>query len=97
MTPRQNDVPAAFGRRIKHEREQRDWSMRELGGKSGVAPSSIQRIEKGRDVALSSALAVAAALGLSLGDAFAEPECIRCDGKPPPGFICSACGREGPA
>jgi transcriptional regulator with XRE-family HTH domain len=94
MTLRSNSVPAAFGQRIKRERERRGWSLRELSGKSNVATSTVIRIEKGRDTALSSALTVTAALGLSLADACAEPECIQCDGKPPPGFICSACGRE---
>ena len=95
MTARSNSVPAVFGQRIKRERERRDWGMRELAGKARVSYSTIQRLEKGRDVALSGALAVTAALGLSLAEVFAETVCVQCDGKPPAGFICAACGRGG--
>ena len=95
MTARQQKVPAIFGRRVRCERKRHGWSMRELSIKADVSIATVHGAENGKDPALSSAIALAAALGLSLGTLLAEPECARCDGKPPAGFICSACGREG--
>lgn len=98
MTPRQHGVPVIFGQRIKRERERRGWSLRDLAGKCGhAAPSTPLRAEQGHDLWLSSALAIAAAFGLPLGEMLAEPECAHCDGKPPTGWICPKCRREGAA
>ena len=95
MTPRQQTIPERFGRRIRRERERRGWSMRDLGSKCGVNASTILRVEQGRDMALSSAVAVAGALGLGMDWLLAETHCGTCDGMPPAGFICSECGRKG--
>ena len=97
MTERQQAVPAVFGRRLIREREARGWSMREAGAKIGLSASTVMRAETGRDCALSTAMALAATYGLTLSDLLAEGPCDRCDGKPPAGFICAACAREGPA
>jgi transcriptional regulator with XRE-family HTH domain len=97
MTASQQGVPAAFGHRLKRERERRGWSMRDLSARSGTTVNSISRAEHGGDVNLSTAIAMAAALGLSLGVLLDEKECARCDGKPPAGFICMACGQGGRA
>ena len=95
MTARQHEVPAIFGRRLIRERESRGWSMRETGAKTGLSASTVMRAEVGQDCALSTAIALAAAYGLSIGDLLAEGPCDRCDGKPPAGFICGECGRGG--
>jgi len=97
VTPRSNGVPAVFGRRIKRERERRNWTLRDLGATSGVNASTILRVEAGHDLALSNTIAIVTALGLSLDTLLAEAACARCDGMPPTGFICSACGRESAA
>jgi transcriptional regulator with XRE-family HTH domain len=97
MSKSLQEVPAAFGRRIKREREQRGWSLRDLGAECGMNASTILRIEGGSDAALSNAVAIAAGLGLPLSVLLTEPECARCDDRPPAGFICAACRREGAA
>ena len=95
MTAGQHQVPAIFGQRIKHERQRRGWNMRTLGAKTGgVSINTISRAERGSDLTLSNAIAIAAALGLSLDAPLAEPACAQCDDRPPEGFTCTACGRE---
>jgi transcriptional regulator with XRE-family HTH domain len=95
MTGRRHDVPAAFGRRLRSERESRGLTLRQLAARSGVNATTVMRVEHGRDVALGIALSLAAALGLPLAALLAGLECARCAGHPPAGFICSGCGREG--
>ena len=56
--------------------------------------SSLSEPEGGSDVALSSAVAIASALGLSLDWLLSEPVCETCDEMPPAGFICTECGRS---
>ena len=93
MTARQHGVPAAFGRRLRQERERRNWTLRQFGTAAGVNATTVLRAEQGHDVALSIAAALAAGLGLPLSALLAEMECARCDGAPPAGFVCLACGR----
>ena len=95
MSGRQHAIPSVFGRRLQRERENRHWTMRVTAEKCGLWPSTIMRAEKGSDVALSNAVALAALYGLSLDALLAGTPCETCDGLPPAGFICSACGREG--
>ena len=95
MTPRQQKIPAIFGQRLKRERERRGWNMRDLHVKSGASINSISRAERGHELTLSTAIAIAEALGLSLGVLLDEKECARCDGEPSAGFICMACGQGG--
>ena len=95
MTASQHGVPAVFGRRLRYERELRGWTLRQFGTAAGVNATTVLRAEHGADVALSVALALAEALGIPLAALLTELECARCDGTPPAGFICSACGREG--
>ena len=97
MSASQQEVPAIFGQRIKRERERRGWNVRDLRTKCGVSINSISRTERGHDVMLSNAIAITAALGLSLSVLLDERECGRCDGEPPAGFICMACGQGGAA
>ena len=94
MTARQQPSPRRFGRRVKRERERQGMSQRQLAKKCGVSFSTISRAEEGgSDIALSSAIAIASTLGLSLDWLLSEPECGTCDGIPPEGFICGECGR----
>ena len=95
MTAGQHQVPAIFGQRIRHERQRHGWNMRTLSAKTGgVSINTISRAERGSDLTLSNAIAIAAALGLSLDSLLAEPVCAQCDDRPPEGFTCTACGRE---
>jgi transcriptional regulator with XRE-family HTH domain len=94
MTARQQSVPPWFGQRIKRERERRGWSQRELARKAGISQATPIRVEAGQDLALSSAIALSSALGLSLDALLAEPVCGVCDGEPPEGFICTGCSRK---
>lgn len=87
--------PAAFGRRLRAERESRGLTLRQLGAKAKVDATTVLRTEQGRDVRLSIAEALAGALGLPLAALLADLQCARCGGMPPAGFICSACGRDG--
>ena len=96
MTARQHSIPAAFGRRLQREREARHWSLREAAGKCGfAAASTIMRAEQGSDVALSSAIALAALYGVSLDALLAGSACEVCDGMPPAGFACLSCSAPG--
>ena len=97
MTARQQSVPERFGRRLQREREARHWSLREAGEKCGMSASTILRAEAGADMALSNAVRLAAVYGVSMDVLLAEPACKTCDGIPPAGFICSACGAGGAA
>jgi transcriptional regulator with XRE-family HTH domain len=93
MTARQFSVPPVFGRRLQREREARHWSLREAGDRSGLSASTVMRAEAGTDMALSGAIRLAGVYGTSLDALLAEGECGVCDGMPPTGFICGACGR----
>lgn len=95
MTARQQSVPAVFGRRLQRAREARHWSLRDAAVKIGVNASTIMRIEKGGDAALSNAIALAAAYGLSMDALLAGSACGTCDGCPPSGFSCLSCGAGG--
>lgn len=92
VTGRQQSVPPRFGRRLQREREARHWSLREAAEKAGVAAATIMRAEQGRDVALSNAIAFAAAYGVSMDALLAGSACEVCDGMPPDGFACLSCG-----
>jgi transcriptional regulator with XRE-family HTH domain len=95
MTP--DELRAVFGKRARKARLARRWSVRELADRSGgvLSPSTITRAERGREIVLGAALAIAGALGLTASELLAEPECARCDGEPPAGFSCPDCGRTG--
>jgi transcriptional regulator with XRE-family HTH domain len=97
MTARQQSVPAWFGERVRRERENLGLSIRQLAVKCGIANSTVSRAEEGHDLALSSALALAAVLDRPLAALLAEPSCPVCDGTPPAGFACTSCGTGMPA
>lgn len=94
MTPA--EMQAVFGRRVRREREQRGWTLREMAGRSSaLSMATISRAENGREIQLGSALEMAAALGLPLAEILSEPECGNCDDSPPARFSCPECGRTG--
>jgi transcriptional regulator with XRE-family HTH domain len=86
---------SAFGRRVLRERTARRWSLRELGDKSGVPFATISRAERGQDVMLASAMRIADALSVPIGDLVTPSSCETCDGLPPSGFTCNECGKVG--
>ena len=46
MTTKQDDIGAQLARRIKLERDTRDWSLADLAARSGVAKATISKIER---------------------------------------------------
>ena len=61
-----------LGRKIRELRQQRDWSLAELSKRSGVALSSLSRIETGRMTGtLESHIQVAKSLGVRLPELYA--------------------------
>lgn len=86
-----------FGARVLRERKRRGWSTRDLQVKAGISsPSLVNRMERGLgEPGLFRAARVAAAFGVSLDDLIAESFCQQCDGMPPAGFTCQACGTDG--
>ena len=91
------DPGKLFGARIRRERSSRGWSCAELAKKAGLGAShnSVSRIETAAgEPGLFRAAAVAAALGLSLDALLAPSDCGTCDGLPPAGFTCQACGKS---
>ena len=90
-----NRVPGkilpVYGLRIQRERHRKGWTVRELTQASGMAHSTVHRLEQGHDASLSTFLAVAAALEMPASVLLADPSCWLCDGSPPPGMICSEC------
>ena len=94
------DPAELFGARIRRERTRRGWSCAELAAKAGVGSghNAVSRIENAAgEPGLFRAAAIAAALGLSLDALLAPADCGTCDGLPPAGFTCQACGKAGDA
>jgi ribosome-binding protein aMBF1 (putative translation factor) len=62
------EAHATFGRRLRHLREQRDWSMQELAERSGIPYETIYRVERGthQEPRISVAVQLARTLGISL-------------------------------
>lgn len=91
-----NPVLVLFGERIRRERIAHGWSQRELAEKAGLKPDAPRKYERAlNEPGVTSALAIADALGLQLDAMLAPPGgCTDCQGKPPAGFRCLACGRE---
>lgn len=46
MTTKEDDIGAQLARRIKLERDARDWSLADLAERSGVAKATISKIER---------------------------------------------------
>jgi transcriptional regulator with XRE-family HTH domain len=92
-----NPVLVVFGERILRERKARGWSQRELAGKAGISPDAPRKYERAlNEAGVTSALAIADALGLQLDAMLRPPGCCgTCRNEPHAGFRCLACGREG--
>jgi len=93
-----DEIVRLFGARILRERTRRGWSLRDLDKRTGgkTSYSAINRAERAvSSISLATAARIAAALGIPLGELVAPPECSRCDGHPPEGFICGECGLGG--
>lgn len=67
MTASPVRVPPEFARRVRQARAERGWSLVRTAREAGISTSAVWGAENGRDVYLSSAVAVARALGVSLG------------------------------
>jgi transcriptional regulator with XRE-family HTH domain len=90
-----DEVVRVFGARILRERNARSWSLRELAGKcEDVSINTISRAENGQGTWLRHAADIAGGLGVRLPLLVAESDCAGCDGMPPDGFTCNACGRS---
>lgn len=57
-----------FGERIRLHRQTRGWSKRELGSRSGIDPTTLSRIEVGRNITLEVLWRLANALEMSWAD-----------------------------
>jgi transcriptional regulator with XRE-family HTH domain len=86
---------AAFAANVARLRASRGWTLREMGEMTGMSASTALRAEQGKDLYLSSALALADVFGVPLGDLVGEPDCAHCRDAPPRGFTCDACGAKG--
>jgi transcriptional regulator with XRE-family HTH domain len=60
-------VPAAFGHALYRLRRERGWSLAQAGMAAGVSVMTVSRAERGGNVGLAQAVALAAAYGVSLG------------------------------
>jgi transcriptional regulator with XRE-family HTH domain len=60
-------VPAAFGDALFRLRRERGWSLAQAGMAAGVSTMTVARAERGGNVGLAQAVALAGAYGVSLG------------------------------
>jgi transcriptional regulator with XRE-family HTH domain len=88
-----DELTRVFAARILRERQARGWSLRDFAAKAGISASTINRAERGTGVWMSCAASIADALGIPLALLVTESPCPVCDGTPPAGFTCNACGR----
>jgi transcriptional regulator with XRE-family HTH domain len=89
-------IVALFAKRLRRERLARSWSLRDLAERADVAISMLSRAENELSCpSLTTAVRVATAFGIPLGDMTGTGVCGNCDGQPPAGFICGECGRKG--
>ena len=62
------EVPPSFSLRLARERHARGWSYAQLAIAARISHTAVRRAESGADICLSSAVAIARALGLSLDE-----------------------------
>src|SRR5512136_2376633 len=68
-----------LGRRVKHLRGARDWSLEDLARASGVSRSMLSQIEREQaNPTLAVTLRIARAFGLSLGELLESPAAASC-------------------
>jgi transcriptional regulator with XRE-family HTH domain len=83
-----------FSQLVQQRTALRGWTLRELAKQAGVGLSTVHRCLNGKGVMLSTALKIAAALGLDTGDLGGRPaavivaEQLRC-------WECALCERTG--
>jgi transcriptional regulator with XRE-family HTH domain len=72
--PSANSLTRHLGRRVKHLRTERGWSLEVLAGASGVSRSMLSQIERERaNPTLAVTLRIAQAFGLALGELLETP------------------------
>lgn len=65
--PSRLDIAVEVGRKIREERESRDWSLELLAGLAGIGKSTLGQIEVGQNVPqVDTMIRIAAAFGLSV-------------------------------
>jgi transcriptional regulator with XRE-family HTH domain len=69
-------VLAELGRRLARHRLERNWTQAELAARAGVGKATVQRIERGESVQMSSTIRIWRALELLDGIDAAVPESI---------------------
>jgi transcriptional regulator with XRE-family HTH domain len=70
-------VLAELGLRIARHRLERNWTQADLAREAGVGQATVQRVEGGRSVQMTSMLRVLRTLGLLEGIDAAIPESVR--------------------
>lgn len=70
-------VLAELGRRIARHRLERNWTQADLAAEAGLGTATIQRLERGSSVQMTSMVRVLRTLGLLEGLDSAIPESIR--------------------
>jgi transcriptional regulator with XRE-family HTH domain len=64
-----------LGERLRALRQQRGWTLAQLAGRSGLALSTISKVERGRmSLAYDKFMQLAHGLGVDVGDLFGAPE-----------------------
>ncbi len=65
----------SLGERLRSLRKQRGWTLAELAGRSGLALSTISKVERGRmSLAYDKFMQLAHGLGVDVGDLFGAPQ-----------------------
>jgi transcriptional regulator with XRE-family HTH domain len=75
-------VPAASGPALWRLRRERGWSLAQAGMAAGVSTMTVSRAERGGNVGLAQAVALAAAYGVSLGGLLGGTDVVKTEGRP---------------
>lgn len=70
-------VLAELGRRLARNRLARNWTQAEIAERAGIGQATVQRIERGQSVQMTSMIKLLRALGLLGSLGMAIPESIR--------------------
>lgn len=91
-----SDPMVTFGALIRDRRKARNWSLRDLAGRTGISYGHLSMAERGKiGVSLAAAVRIATVLDIDLGALTGEKPCDVCHGSPPDGFACKQCGLGG--
>jgi transcriptional regulator with XRE-family HTH domain len=74
-------VPAAFGDALFRLRRARGWSLAQAGMAAGVSVMTVSRAERGGNVGLAQAVALAGAYGVSLGGLLDGAAAVTTEGR----------------